>query len=251
MYAILSSLASSRITKSPTRLVDTSRSPSERSRSTTWSTALSISSVATGRLRSASIMLPISLSRSKSVRLPSFFTSRGILRSTRSYVVKRFSHAAHLRRRRVVLASRFARVSITWVSSEPQKGHFIAYKRLFHLSIRPRANPPREAVPGLPTREHTYQRLDERTEKSHANAIADLAALLAAAELRDPVLGSDQFPRWRPVQQGEYPYLSDAHRCDRRQQHLCEGESRPHRARRPRGENRHRANRRLFVRRVP
>jgi hypothetical protein len=38
--------------------------------------------------------------------------------------VKRFSHAAHLRRRRVVFASRFARVSITWVSSEPQNGHF-------------------------------------------------------------------------------------------------------------------------------
>jgi hypothetical protein len=77
-------LASSRITKSPTRLVDTSRSPSERSRSMTRSTAASTSSVATGRLRSASIMLPVILSRSKSVRLPSFLTSRGILRSTRS-----------------------------------------------------------------------------------------------------------------------------------------------------------------------
>jgi len=40
--------------------------------------------VATGRFRRASIMLPISLSRSKSVRLPSFFTRRGILRSTLS-----------------------------------------------------------------------------------------------------------------------------------------------------------------------
>ena len=40
--------------------------------------------VATGRLRSASIMLPTSLSRSKSVRLPPFFTSRGMRSSTRS-----------------------------------------------------------------------------------------------------------------------------------------------------------------------
>ena len=47
-------------------------------------TAPSSASVATGRFLSASIMLPTSLSRSKSVRLPSFFTSRGILRSTRS-----------------------------------------------------------------------------------------------------------------------------------------------------------------------
>src|SRR5687767_6242613 len=84
MYAILSSLASSRITKSPTRVVGTSRSPSARRRSITRSTASSTSSVDTGRLRSASIMLPSSLSRSKSLRLPSFFTRRGIFRSTRS-----------------------------------------------------------------------------------------------------------------------------------------------------------------------
>jgi simple sugar transport system substrate-binding protein len=65
-------------------IVSQTRSPSERRRSITRSTASSTSSVDTGRLRSASIMLPMILSRSKSVRLPSFFTRRGIFRSTRS-----------------------------------------------------------------------------------------------------------------------------------------------------------------------
>ena len=46
------------------------------------SIAASTLSVATWRFLSASIMLPASLSRSKSVRLPSFFTSRGMRSST-------------------------------------------------------------------------------------------------------------------------------------------------------------------------
>src|SRR4029079_4697911 len=74
-----------------------------------------------------SIMLPMILSRSKSVRLPSFFTSRGIFRSTRSYVVERFSQVPHLRRPRTVFASRLARVSPPCVSSEPQNGHFMRF----------------------------------------------------------------------------------------------------------------------------
>src|SRR4029079_11085097 len=126
MYAILSSRASSRITRSPTRGVGISRSPSARSRSSMRSTAESTASVATGRLRRARRMLAVSFSRSKSVRLPSFFTRRGILRSTRSYVVKRLSHLRHLRRRRIVFASGFERVSTTWVSSDWQNGQRMA-----------------------------------------------------------------------------------------------------------------------------
>jgi len=40
-------------------------------------------------------------------------------------VVKRFSQAAQRRRRRIASPASLTRESITWVSREPQKGHFM------------------------------------------------------------------------------------------------------------------------------
>jgi hypothetical protein len=39
--------------------------------------------------------------------------------------VKRLLHAAHLRRRRMLSPSSLTRESMTWVSGELQKGHFM------------------------------------------------------------------------------------------------------------------------------
>src|SRR5882672_7111223 len=49
----------------------------------------------------------------------------GIESSTRSYVVKRFPHASHWRRRRTLSPSSDSRESMTAVSSALQYGHFI------------------------------------------------------------------------------------------------------------------------------
>lgn len=68
---------------------------------------------ATGRLRSASFMLATILRRSNSVRLPSFLTTDGNASSTRSYVVKRLSHAGQRRRRRMAAPSSDTRESTT------------------------------------------------------------------------------------------------------------------------------------------
>ncbi|MCY1376952.1 hypothetical protein D9M69_644840 [compost metagenome] len=80
------------------------------------SRALSICSMLTGRLRSASIIEARTLVESKSARLPSFLTTTGKLTSGRSYVVKRLSQALHWRRLRTKSASSETRVSTTCVS---------------------------------------------------------------------------------------------------------------------------------------
>src|SRR5438876_2728302 len=47
--------------------------------------------------------------------------------SMRSYVVKRFSHFRHSRRRRMESASLLSRESTTLSLAKPQKGHFMVF----------------------------------------------------------------------------------------------------------------------------
>jgi len=61
-----------------------------------------------------------SFSRENCSRTPSFFTTNTLAVSTRSYVVNRFLHVRHSRRRRNVLSE--LRESITFVSPREQKG---------------------------------------------------------------------------------------------------------------------------------
>jgi hypothetical protein len=58
-----------------------------------------MSAMGTGRFSQA-LMIPfMTLLRSNASRLPSFFTTMSMISSTFSYVVKRFPHFSHSRRR--------------------------------------------------------------------------------------------------------------------------------------------------------
>ena len=122
MQATLSRRLSSRITNSPTRSLGISFSPRLRSFSSIRAIDSSTESEETGRFLRASLRELANLSWLYSTRLPFFFTIAGNTSSTRSYVVKRLSHLAQRRRRRIVSPSSDTRVSRTWVSSLWQKG---------------------------------------------------------------------------------------------------------------------------------
>src|ERR1035441_547899 len=62
--------------------------------------------------------------RSNFSRRPSFLTTIYGISSIRSYVVKRFSHFRHSRRRRIDSPSLLSRESTTLSFSKPQNGHF-------------------------------------------------------------------------------------------------------------------------------
>src|SRR5574340_117118 len=89
------------------------------------STAASTSSVETGRLCSARRKPSRSLVSEKSSRVPLVLTICGGRSSAVSQVVKRLSHCAQRRRRRIASPASLTRESMTWVSREPQKGHFM------------------------------------------------------------------------------------------------------------------------------
>ena len=136
MQATLSRRFNSRITNSPTRSLGISFSPRLRSFSSMRAIDSSTESDETGRFLKANLRELASLSWLYSTRLPFFFTIAGRANSTRSQVVKRLSHFAQRRRRRIVSPSSETRVSKTWVSSLWQKGQRKVYFLLLFVFIR-------------------------------------------------------------------------------------------------------------------
>ena len=87
------------------------------------STMYSISSSGTGRLAHALANPVRSLARSKASRVPSRLITISRKGSRRSYVVNRFPHERHSRRRRMASFPSERRLSITLVSWKSQYGH--------------------------------------------------------------------------------------------------------------------------------
>src|SRR5262245_47834807 len=104
---------------------ETSLSPWLSNSRTIFDTAWSISSGATGRLRSAICTERSSLSRSNGTRRPLRLITVSSRSCTRSKVVKRKLHAMHTRRRRMTELSSVGRESFTWVSRLAQFGQRI------------------------------------------------------------------------------------------------------------------------------
>ena len=77
-----------------------------------------------GRLRIATAMERISFSRSNGERRPDRFRMVSSRSCTRSKVVNRPWHSGQERRRRIAAPSSDGRLSFTWLSAWPQKGHF-------------------------------------------------------------------------------------------------------------------------------
>src|ERR1700759_4013076 len=71
-----------------------------------------------------------SLSRSKASRRPLFLITTSSRNCTRSKVVKRPPHSGQCRRRRMAELSSDGRLSLTWLSSCPQKGQRIRTSRI-------------------------------------------------------------------------------------------------------------------------
>src|SRR5215472_1521590 len=110
---------------SPTSLVLRSRSGESMTKASASFTICSSLPMEMGRFSQARRRPLRTFWRSNFSRRPSFLMTMYGISSIRSYVVKRFSHFRHSRRRRIESASLLSRESTTLSFSNPQKGHFI------------------------------------------------------------------------------------------------------------------------------
>src|SRR5450631_1265770 len=115
---------------SPTSLVLRSRSADSITNPSASFTICSILPIGTGRFSQARNRPFRTFWRSNFSRRPSFLTTMYGISSMRSYVVKRFSHLRHSRRRRMESASLLSRESTTLSFANPQKGHFMGQNEL-------------------------------------------------------------------------------------------------------------------------